>query len=772
MKKILFLLPFLFIYSASFAQNEVDLRGPWMVCEIDVSGNKNIAKKTIIKAGQAKKGALYQRGFTQEDSKAILSTGNFEKAQVDVSLSKGTKKDKEDAAEYQCHKITFIVEEKPIFDKIEYEGRKKLSKHAITEAMTLKIKDPYNEIKLEGDMDRIKAKYAEKGYINTDVKFTTTLDDKQKIAIVKLIINEGVRTRVKDVVIEGADEIPAKKIIKQSKNRPGKVYKPQLMMEDYGKMTLYGRNKGFSEYDISKPEVTMNDDKTEISLKYEVKEGPKADFGETSFEGNTVFTDAELAKRLIYRPHKLYNQNDFSATVRDLQEQYANKGYLAAKITPERKIDDKGELNIKFDIQENNIFYVDHVDVSGFENTKKHVLAREITLKPGDRFDYSKIRRSEGKLVNLGFINDVQPEISPTNYPDRVDVDFHVQEGRPGMFTAGAAMSSLDGLYGEVSINHMNLFGRAQKISLRTMFGKNILDYTLRWSMPWTFDRPTSFGIDAFNTRRYRPYKYDSRAYTEKRIGGRINVGPRFEEDKYYLGLYYSLQNIDISDVVTQYQDEVLTGSTLISTFGANFAIDTRDNVWDPTTGWRNSIGIDISGGPLKGDLDDWTLSLRSVFNHTLFNIGGNYPVVFVLSNRFSSTKPYGSTKVLPTYEKYFIGGADTIRGYENTGQIGDPSGNEVFFIANAELRLPLAREGRRNIAQLALFLDAGNAWNSVEDVKLEFGPNQDQFKAGVGLGLRFATPQLPIRVDWGYGLNHRDGEDKTHFYFNMSNSF
>lgn len=753
------------------AQEEVDLEGPWLVCSTDVQGNQNIAKKTVLKAGQAKKGVLYDISMNREDVRAILATGNFSSVKVDVSAMSGTRKDKEYGDVYPCHKITYIVEEKYIFDQIKFEGRKKLSKHAITEAMTLKVKDPYNELKLESDLPLIKAKYEEKGYINADVTFETEFDAKQNIAIVTLKINEGERARVKEVIITGADEIPAKKVIKKSVNRPGKVYKPQRLPEDFAKMTLYGRNEGYAEYELSKPEIDVADNKTDITLKYTLTEGPKAVFGPTSFDGNTVFTDKELQKMLFYRENKLYNQNDFSATVMDIQQQYANKGYLAARVNPIRKVVD-GELQVNFDIEENHIFYVDHVDVSGYESTKPNVLEREVVIKPGDRFDYSKLERSRGKLINLGFINDAPYEIIPTNYPDRVDVDFHVDEGRPGMFTAGAAMSSLDGLYGEVSINHMNMFGRAHKVSLRTMFGKNILDYTLRWSMPWTFDRPTSFGVDLFNTRRYRPYMHTSRAYTERRVGGRVNIGPRFDNDKYFLNLYYSLQNIDISEIDAQYQFDIAEEDTLISTVGASIAMDTRDNIWDPTSGWRNSIGVDVSGGPFQGDLNDWTLTLRSVYNKTLFNLGGNYPVVFVFSNRFASTKPYGSTKVLPTYERYFIGGADTIRGYENTGQIGPETGSEVYFASNIELRFPLAREGRRNIAQLALFLDAGNAWNSVGDVKLEFGPNEDQFKAGVGFGLRFATPQLPIRIDWGYGLNHPDGEDRTHFYFNMSNSF
>ncbi|MDR0292361.1 MAG: outer membrane protein assembly factor BamA [Elusimicrobium sp.] len=771
MKKFLFL-TFLVCAASLFAQESADNSGPWMVCDTGVTGLKNIAPKTVLKAAKAKKGEMYEKGFVYDDMQSIVALGSFDNAQVDVSPAKGERKNKEDQQNYPCYKITYIVKEKPVFDKIIYQGRKHLSKSSITEAMTLKIKDPYNETKLSTDMQAVKNKYAEKGYINAYVSYETKINEDYGTAEVTLVINEGERAKVDKVQILGAEGIiPSETLIKKTSNRPGKIYKPQNLQKDYINMTLYGRNKGFSEFDVKPPKVEMSEDKSKVSITYEVKEGVQAHYGKSTFDGNTVFTDAELKKNIFYREGNIYKQKSFDYTVRDMQEAYANKGYLKAQITPKRTVTD-GVLDIDYIINEGRVFYVDHVDVTGNESTKTNVLAREITIKPGDLFDYSKIRRSQTKIMNLGFINDVQLDISPTAAPDKVDLGFNVVEGRPGMFTAGIAMSSMDGLYGEVSVSHLNLFGSAQRLNLRTQFGKNLLDYTVGWSTPWVFDRPVSFGVDAFNTRRYRPFENTLQAYTDKRIGGRVIVGPRFSEDIYQLSLAYTLQSIDIYDVDAQYANLIPKVKNLSSGFGVDFALDTRDNMWDPTTGWRNSAGVEVTGGPFMGDLDLWTLNLRSIFNHTVLNVGGNYPIVFVLSNKFASTKPYGRTKEVPVYEKYFIGGADTIRGYDNTGQVGPPDGSEVYFVSNWELRFPLAREGRRSIAQLAAFFDVGNAWNSVSDVKFSLGPDYDQFKAGVGVGLRFATPQLPIRIDWGYGLNHAAGESKTKFYFNMSNAF
>ncbi|WP_428052013.1 outer membrane protein assembly factor BamA [Candidatus Avelusimicrobium faecicola] len=765
------------VFAAQAIEEEVDPNGPWMVCEVAVEGLRNISKRTVTKAGSAKKGALYERYSVSEDINDISALGNFDKVEVDISRIKGTKKDKQFFQPYPCHRLTYIVTEKPIFDRLTYQGRKHLGKGAITQAMTLKLKDPFNQAKLDADLARIQAKYAEKGYVNAQIKYELTRVEKENTVEVKLIIDEGPRTRVEAVNITGLHEIPLKKLLAKASNKPGKVYKPQNLQRDYVKMMLYGRNQGYAQFMMTEPKLDYNADKSLVSVSYDVTEGPKVDFGTTAFEGSTVFSDAELKEKIYYRTGKLYNQKDFEDTVSAIQEAYADKGYLQARVQPRYDVQN-GLLNISFDISEGGIFYIDNVDVSGYGKTKKYVFTRELSIHPGDLYDAAKIRRSQTKIMNLGFINDVQVDLQPTADPQKVDLGFNVVEGRPGMFQAGLAMSSMDGLYGEVSVNHLNFLNRAQRLSLRTMFGKEILDYTVSWYTPWIYEKPTSLGVDAFNTRRYRSFVTENQAYTEKRIGGRVKVGPRFNDDIYQLSFGYSFENVDIYDIDPKYMyapgkkpgEYIEKGKTNISTFSADAAIDTRDNMWDPTRGWRNSLGVALAGGPIGGDLDLWYFNARSIFNHTVLNVGGNYPIVFVLSNKFGSVQPYGRTKYVPPYEKFFLGGADTVRGYERAGEIGPVYGGDMYYVMNAELRFPIAREGRRNMAQFAFFFDMGNSWDHFDDIDFSLGPNEHQFKAGVGVGLRFTTPALPIRIDWGYGLNHAKGQDKSHFYFNMSN--
>lgn len=756
-------------------KDEIDSYGPWIVCNIEVDGLVNIRKKTVEKNVKAKKGHLYHKEYIYEDMQSLIALDNFSDVKVDITKFPGTRKnkrDKTDKTEYACHQITFIVKEKPIVEKIIFEGRKKLGKGSLKKEMSVKVKDPYNEMKLKSDMLSIERKYEEKGYISTEATYKTKFDDKENIATITIMIDESPRSRIKTLQINGLEELKPKqkKITKLMKNRRKKVFKPQELDAEYMRVDAYGRDNGYYDYHVVDRTVDFSDDKSEVYITYDIHEGNKSYFGQTFFNGNIVFEDSELDEFIEYKKNKQFNQKKLDRSIRYMQEKYANLGYLKAVIEPKYNFnEDTEKLDIDFDIVENYIVYIDNVDVTGYEKTEKNVFAREITLKPGDRFSYEKIKKSQTKIMNLGFINDVQIDVTPTEEEDKVDLGFNVVEGTAGMFSAGIAMGTIEGLYGQASISHMNFLGKAQRLSFNSSFGKNILDYSVGWVTPWIYDHPTSLGLDVFNTKRNRPYATTLGAFTEKRKGGRITLGPRFEDDKYLTAFSYGYQDVDITDIDPEYADQVLEGSNIYSTIGADFAIDTRDVAWDPTSGAKNGISAELNSPFLGGDVDLYEINLNSGYHHTIFN-AGDYPIVFALANRLGGIQNYGRTKEVPAVNRYYLGGADTIRGYDVTGEVGPETGGELFYIMNAEIRLPLVREGRRNMVQGALFYDLGNSWKSRHDIKYKIGKETDEFKSGFGVGIRFTTPMFPIRIDYGYGLNHKAGQDKAHFYFTVGN--
>ncbi|OGR72823.1 MAG: outer membrane protein assembly factor BamA [Elusimicrobia bacterium GWD2_63_28] len=749
--------------------------GPWEVAETAAKGTINLKPKAVIKAGKAKKGRLYHKEFVAQDIESILALGSVDKVSVDIEELPGrtlSPKMADAAGSSVPVRVTYIVSEKPMIKKITVSGTKGLSKSAVKDEMALKERDYFEELKVREDLIKITDKYREKGYIDARTDYEVSFDTAASLCFLTIVVNEGPKARVAAVQLEGAAGFPHKKLIKQLKNRPKKIYSPQDLDADLKALEVFYKNNGYGDFRLDASSVTFNEQRSSVTIKIFLTEGNKQKFGGTYFAGNEVYLPSDLLPGVEYRRGKMFNQERFEGTIRAIQDKYADKGYLKAVVAPEKTYNElTGETDITYIITENTQIFVDHVDVEGNRATKTYVLKREITQKEGEVFSSSKIRRSQEKLFNLGFIDDVSPVINPTPDPDKVDLVFDVAEGKPGMLTAGMGISSTDGLVGTLALSHMNLFGRAYRTSLSWNFGKRVQDYYLSWSTPWIGNHPTSLGLDVFNTRHYKPYRDTISAYTERRTGGKVTLAPRFEDDKYKLTTSYTFEKVRISEVDDLYTGELQEGTSVTSSVYLEFARDTRDNVWDPTRGTRSSIGLEFAGGPLQGDVNYYKPSLSYNYNLKLFSID-DYPFVLTVGNRFGFVGRFGDTKEVPVYERYFLGGAETVRGYANNGQIGPLNGGRVYDVMNIEFKFPLARERRRTIVQWAFFFDIGNSWDGFDNISGRFGSGTKDLKTGAGFGIRFTTPAFPIRLDWGYGFNHKSGEQRSDIYFTLGNLF
>ncbi|OGR64383.1 MAG: outer membrane protein assembly factor BamA [Elusimicrobia bacterium GWB2_63_22] len=749
--------------------------GPWEVAETAVKGSVNIKAKAILKTGKARKKRLYQRSFVGQDIEAILGLGSIDRISVEIDDLPGLPVSPKLAAVGVSStpvRITYIISEKPMVKTVTVTGAKGMSKGAVKDEMTLKEKDFFDELKVREDLIKITDKYREKGFIDARADYEVKFDTAANLCFLTIALTEGKKARVAAVELEGAAGFKLKKLVKKFKNRPKKIYTPQDLDADYKALEAFYKNNGYADFKITDSTVSFNADRSSVTIHVTLTEGNKQKFGATYFAGNTVYLPSELEPRLEYRRGKLFNQDRFDDTLRGIQDKYADKGYLRAGIQPERVYNEKtGETDVTFTITENNQIFVDHVDVEGNKATKTYVLKREITQKEGEVFSSSKIRRSQEKIFNLGFIDDVSPVINPTADPDKVDLVFDVAEGKPGMLTAGAGISSTDGLVGTLSLSHLNLFGRAYKTSLSWNFGKKVQDYYLSWSTPWIGSHPTSLGLDIFNTRHYKPYRDTVSAYTERRTGGKISLGPRFQDDKYHLTTSYTYEQVRIYEVDDIYAGELQDGTSVTSSVYVEFARDTRDSTYDPTRGCRTSLGLEYAGGALQGDVNYYKPTFSHSYNLKLFSID-EYPFVLSIANRLGFVGRFGSTKSVPVYERYFLGGAETVRGYSNNGQIGPLNGGKVYDVMNIEFKFPLARERRRTIVQWAFFFDIGNSWDGFDDVSGRIGTGTSNLKAGAGFGIRFTTPAFPIRLDWGYGFNHKPGEQRSDIYFTLGNLF
>jgi outer membrane protein insertion porin family len=122
----------------------------------------------------------------------------------------------------------------------------------------------------------------------------------------------------------------------------------------------------------------------------------------------------------------------------------------------------------------------------------------------------------------------------------------------------------------------------------------------------------------------------------------------------------------------------------------------------------------------------------------------------------------------VPIYERFFAGGADSVRGYKERAlgpkdpATNDPLGGEAMIVASAEYTFPVVE-----FLKGAVFFDVGNVWEKEGD----FG--QGDYKYSTGAGIRVKTPVGPVKLDYGYPLKIDPGEKKKgRFHFSLSRAF
>ncbi len=778
MKKILFSMLFV-IFSVPFLFAADDL---FRIKNIVFDGLQNVKPKTVRSEIKMKKGKVYSASLAREDLRTILGLGYFDNAEIAVDKDKKI--------------VKFKLTEKPYIKSMVFKGNKQFSAGKLKSEATLKEKDFYNFSELEETKRKILTLYRDKGYADCRMEVYPTTDEDTNIMTITFLITENNKVLIGDLYVEGVESFKPKKIKKQAKTKKKKVFKEETLKNDMAAITAYYKNRGFMDFSVDEPVIKYNDERTKMFITLNVNEGTRYRIGKISFDGNTVISSKDLLKNSSIKKNEIFNQEKILELLNGVYDAYSDRGYLHSYIAPDfqksempenaknKKIKKKknkyskndGLVDVTYNIQENNIVYVGDVYVDGLTKTKDLTIRREILLKPGDVFSSGKVRRSMEKIYNLGFIDGAEPNIMPTGASDIMNLAFNITEGKPGMITAGAGYSSVDKFVGSIQLQHMNLFGRAQRLNLLWEFGARRQNYELDWTEPWFLGKPMSLGLSVYDIVRLRDYHNTSDAYREGRLGGSVSISPRID-DKLSLLFGYTYEHVRLFDIDSdELKQEILNDPDLAkdrtSSVRAQIVYDSRDYIYDASKGVRYSYGINVAGGPFGGNVNYVRNSVRGTWFFPTF-------WKFVLSININAgwIESYGNSSDVPLYEKYYVGGADTVRGYKYRTEIGPYNGGKIMTVANVEYKFPIVREKRKTILQGAFFYDIGGTWKDINHVNFGFGTDNDEnneyyLKSGVGFGIRFATPVFPLRLDWGYGLNHKRGEDLQQFYFTIGNVF
>lgn len=737
-----------------------------LIAKIEIRGNQKTDSGAIMKQIKSQAGDLYAAGQLRDDLKNVFKMGYFEDVQLEVADTD------------QGREVTFVVTEKAVIGQVNLAGNQEMEEKEIKDILSVQPNTILSTKEVQNSVENIKKLYKEKGFYNTEV--TAKLDyPKPERVNIQFAINEGVKVYIKEIRIAGNtafSEKELKKVMATSEKgllswitESGRL-KRDILDQDRSRIGAFYHNHGYIEAQVGEPEVIREGEW--LIITFNVSEGDRYRVGTIDLSGDLIEDKNDLLEQVKLGEEKFFSRQILREDVMRLTDRYAEHGYAFAEVNPSlQKNPDLKRMDVVIDMKKGNLVHVNRIVIKGNSRTRDKVIRREIQLKEGGIFDATAMRKSTEKLQRLEYFEEVNINPEPTVQDDLMDVIVDVKEKATGTFSVGAGYSSVDHLsfMGEVSQN--NFMGKGQRVSLAANLSSASTRFNFSFTEPHLDDSKLLFGFDAYNWRR----EYDD--YTKDSNGGALRFGyPVWE--KWYLFWGYGFDDTQLSDL-GETAAQVIKDSANINTtsYGRlGVARDTRNRPSDPSKGELHNVAVKHAGGVLGGDssFTKWEASTswyfpwtgvpglkeinRPWFNDTVLHFKG--AAGYAIENEEGK---------LPVYEKFYLGGLNTIRGFDSSKispldpVTNERIGGEKMWYMNAEWIFSIAQEiGLKGVA----FFDAGNVYTDSETWDV------GDLKKAVGLGFRWLSPMGPLRLEWGYNIDPAPGEDQGVWDFSIGGGF
>jgi outer membrane protein insertion porin family len=742
------------------------------VTAVKIKGNRRIETAAIMQAVRVKAGDLLERDKVDEDVRAIYRLGHFRDVQAQLEKAEGGVV------------LEYVMQEKPVVREIQIEGAKEISKEKVREAVEIKPNSIYSVKDLQKSIKKVKKLYADDGYYLAEVEGSTSKRSESEVNVI-FRMKEGKKVLIKTITFEGNHAMTDKKIKKVMETSPewmfswltgAGTYKEEVLKNDAALIADLYLNNGYVNVKVGEPKVELLPDKSGLKVTIGITEGEQYRLGTLAIKGELLETVDVLMKKLKEKSGELFSRANLRADVFGLTDFYADKGYAFANATPQTRLNPENHtIDITFEMEKGDKVHIDRINITGNPKTRDKVVRRELRLDEGDLYGATALKRSKQNLMNTGYFEEANLVTAKGSAPDKLDLNVEVKEKPTGTFSVGAGYSSLDGIIGQGSVSQSNFLGLGLKATLAASFGSKSKTYNLGLTDPYFLDSKWTMGGDIYRSER----QYLD--YTRRATGADIKGGYPISDTLSAFALY-KFEAKNIYDESQGLLENISSGAILApeasSTTSAvlmSLTSNTTDYRIDPSSGLMDTLSVEFAG------LGGSNRYLRYITEHTVF-----YPVGFGSVASLRGTLGYiqGLGKEIPIDEKFYLGGISSLRGYSartvcptranpirtNRGDLygnGNVTttdnriylGGDMEAVANLEYTFPLLKDaGLKGV----LFFDAGNSMDTLKDTF-------SNILMSYGAGIRWFSPIGPLRLEYGFPINPREGIDKSSGRFEFS---
>jgi outer membrane protein insertion porin family len=728
-------------------------RGQETILKIDVTGNERIDRGVVANAIKTKEKEAYDPEKIREDIKTIYKTGFFSDVQVDVKDSPEGKT------------VTFVVVERPPVSAVAITGNKQIKTEDLRDKIKIKTGSVLNVEKVKETVDEIKKHYASKNYYATRVGYDIDYEEGYR-AKVTFVVDEAQKAHVKKITFTGNKHFKASKLQDYMRTKEKGILSwftgsgtldDEVLDEDRRNLGAFYADNGYVKAKVDTAQVNISKDGKQISITIPITEGTMYKVGSIDFKGDLVVPEKELRAVLQTKQGNTFRGSLFQQDVTSITDLCQDQGYAFADVAPLTGLDDATEtINIAFAITKGSQVFVNRITITGNVKTRDKVIRRELRFTEGDLFSASKLKESKRRLRNTTFFKESDLKIVKTDDPDKVHIDAVVEERSTGSISAGVGYSSYEKVMLTGSLSQENLLGTGIRASLSAALSSITQLYDLAIWQPYLFDLDLGAGINLFNQERsFDTYDYRTR-------GGALPF-LRPISDNTKIGLRYGYNKTKVFNIDPNASEYVQsqTGELSTSSVTASLGYNTIDDMMNPTKGVFNDYILEVAGGPFGGD---------NKFVRGIVTYGRYFPfkwdTAFFVRGTAGTIQAYSGGTV-PIYDNFFVGGINTVRGFEygTAGPLDNtdtPIGGQNELIFNFEWIFPIYKAaGLKGL----VFFDAGHA----------FSNNTGWFngmRTAAGFGLRWLSPMGPIRLEMGFNLSPKAGEKRNVFDFMIGRAF
>jgi outer membrane protein assembly complex protein YaeT len=644
------------------------------------------------------------------------------------------------------------------------------------------------------------------GFFDAKVDFNKVRDQQNKHVEIVYTIDRGPRHKLIEVQIEGNKYFPASLIRERMAIQPAGWllshgrYSQSLLVRDVNSITDLYRTNGFSKVDVKgQAKDNVSNDPEHMSVVVKVNEGPQLLVNSLTIAGNKTIPEHDLKEMLSTIDGQPFSEINITQDRDLILNYYFNRGFSAVQVTPHFEVTkaDPNRVDVRYEVDEGQRIFVDHVYVTGLEHTRPTIVDRDISIKDGDPLSQLAMLDSQHRLYDLGIFNQVDMAVqNPDGTAENKNLLFEIKEAKRYTFNYGFGIEIGTGVnaaqgttpQGETGVSprvsfdvtRLNFRGKDQSIIFKSSLGALQQRVLLTFDSPRVFDRPNlKWTVSGFydDTR-------DVTTFTSQRLEFATQLEQRV--NKSILMLYgFSFRRVKAYDFPANFDPtSIALNSQPVRVGMPSIAVirDRRDDPLDSTKGNYTIANFGVASGYFGSEANFGRIFMQNSTYYTLKN-----KWVLARSTRLGYQAPYGScptclpgqSPVVPLPERFFEGGGNSHRGFSinqagpRDPASGTPIGGSADFINNVELRLPpmtLPWVGQ-NLG-LVFFHDMGNVFPTAHDMFSNFfqwkQKNPESCKntsaAGtcdfnfiahaIGTGVRYKTPIGPVRIDFGYNLN------------------